>query len=81
MYLENLNNILLKFHKKPTLKYDTILQIFYQICLGVSDLHNFSPPITHRDLKVFFNIINIILRLKIFYILKIKNLYCVILVV
>lgn len=30
-----------------------ILQMFAQICLGVAKMHYASPPIAHRDLKVW----------------------------
>lgn len=33
---------------------DTILKIVYQITKAIGHMHNQNPPITHRDIKVFF---------------------------
>lgn len=32
---------------------DTVLKIVYQITRAIGHMHNQSPPITHRDIKVY----------------------------
>lgn len=41
-----------KLDSKSTFSESEILNIFLQICIGVSQLHGENPPIIHRDLKV-----------------------------
>lgn len=43
---------LIEVMQRTKLKPDQVLKIFYPLCCAVHHIHDRSPPITHRDLKI-----------------------------
>lgn len=49
--------------KSIVLSPEIVCKLFYQVCLAVKHLHQQSPPVIHRDLKVSERLVEMVFQL------------------